>query len=67
MSPIGPPDAASGEICPTAMPRVAPEKRPSVIKATSFPNPLPTIEEVGASISGMPGPPFGPSYLITTT
>ena len=44
-----------------AMPRVAPEKRPSVIKATSLPKPRPTILEVGASISGIPGPPFGPS------
>ena len=42
-------------------------KRPSVINATSLPKPRPTIEEVGANISGIPGPPFGPSYLMTTT
>ena len=64
---MGPPEAASGEICPTAIPLVAPENRPSVINATSLPNPLPTMEDVGASISGIPGPPLGPSYLITTT
>ena len=39
MSPIGPPAAASGEICPTAIPLVAPENRPSVINATSLPKP----------------------------
>ncbi len=31
-SAIGPPTAASGETCPMAAPRVAPEKRPSVIR-----------------------------------
>ena len=46
---------------------MAPEKRPSVINATSLPKPRPTIEEVGANISGIPGPPLGPSYLMTTT
>lgn len=44
---MGPPEAASGEIWPTAIPRVAPENRPSVINATSLPKPLPTMEEVG--------------------
>ena len=52
---------------PTTKPCVPPENLPSVIRATSFPNPEPIIAEVGFSISGMPGPPFGPSYLITTT
>ena len=32
----GPPTAASGETWPTQMPRVAPEKRPSVTSATFF-------------------------------
>ena len=67
MSPIGPSEAASGEMWPTAIPLVAPENLPSVINATSLPKPLPTIEEVGANISGIPGPPLGPSYRITTT
>ena len=31
---IGPPSKASGATCPMLPPRVAPEKRPSVIKAT---------------------------------
>jgi len=39
----------------------------SVIRATSFPRPIPAIVAVGASISLIPGPPLGPSYLITTT
>ena len=38
-----------------------PEKRPSVISATSLPKPAPMMAEVGVSISGMPGPPLGPS------
>ena len=46
---------------PNCDPLVAPEKRPSVISATSLPNPRPTILEVGANISGIPGPPLGPS------
>ena len=58
---MGPPDAASGEICPIHAPLVPPEKRPSVIKATLEPRPMPIIALVGASISGIPGPPFGPS------
>ena len=46
---------------------VVPENRPSVIKATSLPSPAPMIAEVGVSISGMPGPPLGPSYRMITT
>ena len=44
-----------------AAPRVAPEKRPSVIRATEEPRPMPAMAEVGPSISRMPGPPEGPS------
>ena len=44
-----------------------PENLPSVMSATSLPSPAPMIAEVGVSISGIPGPPFGPSYRITTT
>ena len=40
---IGPPRAASGATWPTMKPWVAPEKRPSVISATSSPRPAPTI------------------------
>ena len=36
-SPIFPPAAASGEMCPIDNPDVPPEKRPSVIRAHSFP------------------------------
>ena len=43
---IGPPIAASGEIWPMQAPRVAPEKRPSVINATEEPTPEPTQEPV---------------------
>jgi hypothetical protein len=43
-----------------------PENLPSVIKATLFPNPAPIMAEVGLSISGIPGPPLGPQYLMTT-
>ena len=50
-----------------AAPRVAPEKRPSVIKAISLSKPIPLKREVGVSISLIPGPPLGPSYLITIT
>ena len=39
----------------------APEKRPSVIRATLVERPMPQIAEVGVSISRMPGPPAGPS------
>ncbi len=62
----GPPTAASGATCPTIRPCVAPEKRPSVTIATESPRPSPTIAAVTCSISRMPGPPFGPSYRITT-
>ena len=40
---IGPPRAASGATWPTINPRVAPEKRPSVISVTESPSPAPTI------------------------
>ena len=40
---------------------------PSVIRATFSPSPCPTIADVGANISLIPGPPTGPSFLITTT
>ncbi|MNY49977.1 hypothetical protein D3C86_1854490 [compost metagenome] len=54
-------------MCPTTKPCVPPENLPSVINATDFPNPAPIIAEVGFSISGIPGAPTGPSFLITTT
>ena len=57
----GPPCAASGVTWPAIRPWVAPEKRPSVISATSSPSPSPTIAAVTCSISRMPGPPAGPS------
>jgi len=38
-----------------------------VISAHARPSPLPFRKLVGYSISCMPGPPRGPSYLITTT
>ncbi|ELU38948.1 hypothetical protein AG1IA_07015 [Rhizoctonia solani AG-1 IA] len=44
-----------------------PLNRPSVKHATSRPSPAPMIRLVGLSISGIPGPPFGPRYLKTTT
>mmetsp|Transcript_8730 Transcript_8730/g.20602 ORF Transcript_8730/g.20602 Transcript_8730/m.20602 type:complete len:274 (-) Transcript_8730:948-1769(-) len=62
-----PPTCASGVTCPMQKPWVPPEKRPSVISATSLPSPAPMIADVGVNISGMPGPPLGPSYRITTT
>ncbi len=37
------------------------------MRATFSPSPMPTICEVGASISRIPGPPLGPSNLITIT
>ena len=40
-SPIGPPTAASGPTWPMQKPRVAPEKRPSVMSATLSPMPWP--------------------------
>ena len=52
---MGPPRAASGATWPTMKPCVAPEKRPSVINATSLPRPRPTGAAVTASISRMPG------------
>src|SRR5882724_4113732 len=58
---IGPPCAASGATCPAIKPCVAPLKRPSVSRATESPSPAPTRAAVTASISRMPGPPFGPS------
>ena len=58
---ITPPFAASGQICPTQIPRVAPENLPSVIRAQDLPKPFPTKSDVGASISRIPGPPAGPS------
>ena len=64
---IGPPAIASGEICPTHGPRVPPENLPSVIKATESDKFIPAIAAVGDSISLIPGPPFGPSYRMTTT
>ena len=57
---------ASGATWPTIRPRVAPEKRPSVSRATSSPRPSPTIAAVTWSISRMPGPPAGPSLRMTT-
>ena len=44
---------------PTMKPWEPPEKRPSVMRATSEPSPAPMMADVGVSISGMPGPPFG--------
>ena len=64
---IGPPAAASGDTWPMHAPRVAPLNLPSVIRQTLSLNPRPMMLAVGASISCMPGPPRGPSYLITTT
>lgn len=60
-SAILPPTAASGDTWPIQAPRVAPEKRPSVINATLLPSHIPIIAEVGFNISLIPGPPFGPS------
>ncbi|CUP59459.1 Uncharacterised protein [Flavonifractor plautii] len=48
-------------------PRVAPEKRPSVTSATDSEKPMPTSAAVAVSISRMPGPPWGPSFRITST
>lgn len=64
---IGPFSIASGDMCPMAAPLVAPLNLPSVISATSPFSLLPLILEVGVSISLIPGPPFGPSYLMTIT
>ena len=48
-------------LAPPTMPQVPPEKRPSVMRPTESPKPWPIKADVGASISCMPGPPFGPS------
>ena len=63
--PIGPPIAASGPTCPMTKPTEPPEKRPSVIKPTIifFSLHRAVILEVESNISGIPGPPTGPSYL----
>src|SRR5688500_13364305 len=64
---MGPSSTASGATWPTHRPVVPPEKRPSVRSRTSLPRPAPLIAPVTASISRIPGPPFGPSYRMTTT
>ena len=51
----------SGATWPMQKPHVPPEKRPSVMSATVLPSPAPFRAPVMASISRMPGPPFGPS------
>ena len=66
-SAITPPAAASGAMWQIDSPEVPPENRPSVISAQARPSPFPFRNDVGYSISCMPGPPRGPSYLITTT
>ena len=58
---MGPPSTASGATWPTQNPWVPPENRPSVTSAQSPPRPAPFMAPVTASISRMPGPPFGPS------
>lgn len=58
---IGPPSWASGVTCPMMKPCDPPENLPSVMRATSLPRPSPIMTEVGVSISGIPGPPLGPS------
>src|SRR5581483_12191560 len=60
-SAIGPATKASGATWPTEYPLVAPLNRPSVTRATSAPRPARATAAVTASISGMPGEPFGPS------
>ena len=67
MTAMGPPSKASGVTWPMLPPRVAPLKRPSVMSATDSERPMPAMVAVGMSISGMPGPPLGPSYRIITT
>ena len=67
-SAMGPPAAASGATWQIDRPEVPPENRPSVISAQARPEALALQEaDVGYSISCMPGPPRGPSYLMTTT
>ena len=58
---MGPASTASGAMWPMHRPVVPPENRPSVKSSTSFPSPAPLMAAVIASISRMPGPPFGPS------
>ena len=63
MKAIGPPSAASGPTWPMTRPTEPPEKRASVISATTMPRSRQSavMREVGSSISGMPGAPLGPS------
>ena len=58
---IFPPTAASGDTCPMEAPLDAPEKRPSVIKATESPSPIPAIAEVDLTSLSFQDRPFGPS------
>ena len=58
---MGPPTYASGATWPIMKPWVAPEKRPSVNSTTLSSSFWPTMAPVTASISRIPGPPFGPS------
>ncbi len=60
-SAMGPPRAASGHTWPTKQPLLVPEKRPSVTIAADAASPRPTRYFMGAYISGMPGPPRGPT------
>src|SRR5919107_3351128 len=62
---IGPPTIASGATWPIINPLVAPENLPSVTIDTFSPRPCPTNAAVTDNISLIPGPPLGPSYLIT--
>ena len=62
-----PPSAASGDICPTKQPLLVPENLPSVISAVLVASPWPCMIFIGRYISLIPGPPLGPSYLMTTT
>ena len=63
ISAIGPPSAASGPTWPITSPTDPPEKRASVISATTMPRSRQSVvmRDVGSSISGMPGAPLGPS------
>ena len=64
---IGPPTQASGATWPTISPREAPEKRPSVRRATVSPTGPNDGARHTEHFARMPGPPSGPSYRITTT
>ena len=44
-----------------------PEKRPSVTSAVEVCKPMPYRYFIALYISTIPGPPLGPSYLMTTT